>query len=276
MQSLSLFASSNYLFVPATHIERVEKAFDKGADSVIIDLEDAVSSDKKAIAWQNVLQYLDKPTAEPIWLRINASHSDFYQTDLQHLLKLSDLDNIIGIVLPKVTQKSDIENLYQLIQKPIIALIESPNAMANIDKIATSKGLFALSFGFLDICEQLNVKADSQAGEMLLNQLRYQLLIHSKINGLIAPIEGVFAKFDEPDTLKQKVQFWQDLGFSGMLCIHPNQVASIHEQYKASQDTLDFAKKVIDFYEKTGEAIFAIDGNMVDLPVIKQAYRILA
>lgn len=275
MQSLSLFASSNYLFVPATHIERVEKAFDKGADSVIIDLEDAVSSDKKAIAWQNVLQYLDKPTTEPIWLRINASHSDFYQTDLQHLLKLSDLDNIIGIVLPKVTQKSDIENLHQLIQKPIIALIESPNAMANIDKIATSKGLFALSFGFLDICEQLNVKADSQAGEILLNQLRYQLLIHSKINGLIAPIEGVFAKFDEPDTLKQKVQFWQDLGFSGMLCIHPNQVASIHEQYQASQDTLDFAKKVIDFYEKTGEAIFAIDGNMVDLPVIKQAYRIL-
>lgn len=276
MQSLSLFASSNYLFVPATHIERVEKAFDKGADSVIIDLEDAVSSDKKAIAWQNVLQYLDKPTTEPIWLRINASHSDFYQTDLQHLLKLSDLDNIIGIVLPKVTQKSDIENLHQLIQKPIIALIESPNAMANIDKIATSKGLFALSFGFLDICEQLNVKADSQAGEILLNQLRYQLLIHSKINGLIAPIEGVFAKFDEPDTLKQKVQFWQDLGFSGMLCIHPNQVSSIHEQYQASQDTLDFAKKVIDFYEKTGEAIFAIDGNMVDLPVIKQAYRILA
>lgn len=276
MQSLSLFASSNYLFVPATHIERVEKAFDKGADSVIIDLEDAVSSDKKAIAWQNVLQYLDKPTTEPIWLRINASHSDFYQTDLQHLLKLSDLDNIIGIVLPKVTQKSDIENLYQLIQKPIIALIESPNAMANIDKIATSKGLFALSFGFLDICEQLNVKADSQAGEMLLNQLRYQLLIHSKINGLIAPIEGVFAKFDESDSLKQKVQFWQDLGFSGMLCIHPNQVTSIHEQYQASQDTLDFAKKVIDFYEKTGEAIFAIDGNMVDLPVIKQAYRILA
>lgn len=268
----------NYLFVPATTIERVPKAFDKGADSVVIDLEDAVSDNKKSQAWQNVWQYLADENAQKVWLRINSLSSYFFAEDSNQLQKLKNTDgfaNIIGIVLPKVHEKQDIEQVYQITQKPIIALIESPLAMANIDKIATSHGLLAMSFGFLDICEQLNVNANSKAGEMLLNQLRYQLLIHSKINDLVAPIEGVFAKFDEPDLLKQKVQFWQDLGFSAMFCIHPKQVEIVQQTYQIADKQKQFAKNVVNYYEKTGEAVFAIDGEMVDMPVIKQAYRIL-
>lgn len=274
----TILTARNYLFVPATTIERVQKAFDKGADSVVIDLEDAVSDDKKSQAWQNVCQYLADKNAQKVWLRINSLSSNFFTKDINQLQKLKNTTgfaNIIGIVLPKVHGKQDIEQVYHLMQKPIIALIESPLGMANIAKIATSCGLFAMSFGFLDICEQLNVNANSKAGEMLLNQLRYQLLIHSKINKLVAPIEGVFAKFDETDVLKQKVQFWQDLGFSAMFCIHPKQVEIIQQTYQVADKQKQFAKNVVDYYEKTGDAVFAIDGEMVDMPVIKQAYRIL-
>lgn len=130
--------------------------------------------------------------------------------------------------MPKVHEKQDIEQVYHLTQKPIIALIESPLGMANIAKIATSCGLFAMSFGFLDICEQLNVNVNSKAGEMLLNQ-----------------------------------------------CIHPKQVEIIQQTYQVADKQKQFAKNVVDYYEKTGDAVFAIDGEMVDMPVIKQAYRIL-
>lgn len=270
--------TTNYLFVPATMIERVQKAFEKGADSVVVDLEDAVSDDKKLQAWQNVWQYLAEKNAQKIWLRINSLSSDFFAEDSNQLKKLkntAEFKNIVGFVLPKVNEKQDIEQVYQIVEKPIIALIESPLAMANIDKIASSHGLFAMSFGFLDICEQLNVNVESGAGEMLLNQLRYQLLIHSKINGLVAPIEGVFARYDELDLLQKRVKFCQDLGFSGIFCIHPKQVEVVQQVYQITDKQQEFAKRVITYYEKTGEAVFAIDGQMVDMPVIKQAYHIL-
>ncbi|WP_410472261.1 HpcH/HpaI aldolase/citrate lyase family protein [Faucicola mancuniensis] len=271
-------APTSYLFVPATHIERVAKAFDKGADAVIVDVEDGVSDLQKQQSWQNIVDYLKIDNNPPIWLRINAVQSEFFNNDngqLQRLKNTTYFDKISGIVLPKVQSVDDIQTVFFALNKPIIGLIENAQGMANIANIATAQGLQALSFGFLDICEQLNVVANSTSGEMLLNQLRYQLSIHSKINNLQAPIEGVFANFHDKDLIRQRVIFWQNLGFSAMFCIHPNQVAIVNELAKISEKQLIFAKRVVDYYQQTGSFAFAIDGEMVDLPVIKQAFRLL-
>lgn len=189
---------------------------------------------------------------------------------------VQNLPNVAGIVVPKVENIGDIESVHQTTNKPILGLIETPRGMVNIDKIATAKGLIALSYGFLDICEKLGVKADSEAGQMVANKIRYQLLLHSQLNGLTPPIECVYPPFNDNDGLAKRVEWWSDLGFSGMLCIHPNQVTVVQQYAKPSQAQIDFAKKVMDYYEQTGLSAFAIDGEMVDTPVITQARMLLA
>ncbi|MFW2176317.1 MULTISPECIES: HpcH/HpaI aldolase/citrate lyase family protein [unclassified Moraxella] len=265
--------SRSYLFVPAIDIHRVPKAFERGADTVIIDLEDAVSESVKQQCQHNLQTYLTSDTAKPVWVRVNAVGSDWFAQDIE-LVK--HLPNIIGIVLPKVETADDIAQVHcHFPNTPIIALIETPIGMANVADIATAQGLYALSYGFLDICEKLGVRADSDAGQMVANQLRYQLLLHSQINGLTAPIECVYPPFNDNDGLTERVKWWRDLGFSGMLCIHPNQVGIVNTLAKPTDEQLTFAKKVVAYYEQTGLSAFAIDGEMVDTPVIVQAQKLL-
>lgn len=272
-----MLTAKSYLFVPAIDIYRVPKAFEKGAAAVIIDLEDAVSEAVKIQSRQHVVDYLNQSTAQPVWIRINASTSHYQAGDMTLLksLPVAALTNIVGLVLPKVETSLDIERVRHALGKPIIALIETPVGIANIAEIAQAQGLMALSYGFLDICEKLGVNADSEAGQMLGNQIRYQLLLYSKIHGLTAPIECVYPPFNNNEGLEKRVKFWQDLGFSGMLCIHPNQVAIVNQLAKPTTEQLKFAQKVVDHYNATGLAAFAIDGQMVDTPVIVQAQKLL-
>lgn len=269
---MTILTPTTFLFVPAITIERVAKAFERGAEAVIVDLEDAVSEDVKQQSRQNVIDYANAADSQPIWVRVNGSQSNWQAKDLD---TLKALPNIAGIVLPKVEKATDIESVRHALGKPIIALIETPLGMANVADIAASHGLTALSYGFLDICEQLGVNANSEAGQALANQLRYQLLLHSKINGLTPPIECVYPPFNDYEGLTKRVRWWADMGFSGMLCIHPNQVSVVHEHVKPTPAQLDFAKQVVNTWQTTGKAAFAIDGEMVDTPVIKQAERLL-
>lgn len=268
---------SSYLFVPAINIERVAKAFARGADAVIVDLEDAVSDTVKHQSRGNLVNYLKQMDAQPVWVRINAASSLHQQTDIDLLksLPIDALSKVIGVVLPKVEAATEIDRVRHALAKPMIALIETPTGMAAIAQIASAAGLTALSYGFLDICEKLGVRADSKAGQMVANQIRYQLSLHSALNGLLPPIECVYPPFNDDDGLTQRVNWWRDLGFSGMLCIHPNQVAIVNQLAKPSEAQLDFAKKVVAHFDATGLAAFAIDGQMVDTPVIVQAQKLI-
>lgn len=274
---LTTLSAKSYLFVPAIDIHRVPKAFARGADAVIIDLEDAVSESVKIQSRQNVVDYLSSAEAKPVWVRINASSSTYQAMDIDTLksLPLTALNNVLGVYVPKAEKANDIESVRHALGKPVIALVETPEGIANIPELAKAHGLTALTYGFLDICEKLGVRADSEAGQMVANQIRYSLLLNSKLNGLIAPIECVYPPFNDNDGLSQRVTWCTDMGFSGMLCIHPNQVAIVNKLARPTVEQLAFAKKVADHYAATGLAAFAIDGQMVDTPVIVQAQKLL-
>lgn len=274
---LTTLSAKSYLFVPAIDIHRVPKAFARGADAVIIDLEDAVSESVKIQSRQNVVDYLSSADAKPVWVRINAISSTYQAMDIHTLksLPLTALNNVLGVYVPKAEKVNDIESVRHALGKPVIALVETPEGIANIPELAKAHGLTALTYGFLDICEKLGVRADSEAGQMVANQIRYSLLLHSSINGLTAPIECVYPPFNDNEGLSQRVTWCTDLGFSGMLCIHPNQVAIVNELARPTVEQLAFAKKVADHYAATGLAAFAIDGQMVDTPVIVQAQKLL-
>ena len=262
-----------WLFVPATRIDRVGKAFASGTDAVIVDLEDAVATTDKVQARKDLQVYYNSQAYQPIWVRINKAGSEEFFKDVVLCQKMP---NLAGVLLAKAEQASDIESVHQLTDLPVIALIETALGLYQIDSMAKSAGLLAFSYGFLDLCNDLQVHVGTAAADVIANQIRYQLLLTSKVHQLLAPIDTVYTDFNDGKGLGQRVQLWSQMGMSGMLCIHPKQVSTVKQSLQPTNADIEFARRVIEEYEQSGQAIFKIDGEMVDAPVIERCRQLLS
>ena len=273
----SLAATKTWLFVPATRIDRVAKAFASGADAVIVDLEDAVAQVDKAQARVVLKAYYDAEhdakSYRPIWLRINQASSAEFVKDLA---LCQQLPKLAGVLLAKAEQPADIERVYQETGLPVIALIENAMGLYRIEAMAKASGLLAFSYGFLDLCNDLQVQVGTASADIIANQIRYQLLITSKVHQLLAPIDTVYTDFNDGKGLGQRVQLWSQMGMSGMLCIHPKQVATVKQSLQPTDADIEFARRVIEEYERSGQAVFKIAGQMVDAPVIERCRQLLS
>ena len=262
-----------WLFVPATRIDRVEKAFASGTDAVIVDLEDAVATMDKVRARKDLQVYYNSQDYQPIWVRINKAGSEEFFKDV---VLCQQMPNLAGVLLAKAEQAADIEYVHQLTDLPVIALIETALGLYQIDNMAKAKGLAAFSYGFLDLCNDLQVHVGTAAADVIANRIRYQLLLTSKVHQLLAPIDTVYTDFNDGKGLGQRVQLWSQMGMSGMLCIHPKQVATVKQSLQPTDADIEFARRVIEEYERSGQAIFKIDGEMVDAPVIERCRQLLS
>ena len=273
----SLADTKTWLFVPATRIDRVEKAFASGADAVIVDLEDAVAQVDKAQARAALKDYYDAQheakSYRPIWLRINKADSAEFAKDLA---LCQQLPRLAGVVLAKAEQAADIEKVYQETRLPVIAVIENAIGLYRANEMAKASGLLAFSYGFLDLCNDLQVQVGTASADIIANQIRYQLILTSKVHQLLAPIDSVYADFNDSKGLHKRVQLWSQMGMSGMLCIHPKQVDIVKQALQPTDSELEFAQRVIEEYERSGQAVFKVEGNMVDAPVIERSYQLLA
>ncbi|ABE74646.1 HpcH/HpaI aldolase/citrate lyase family protein [Psychrobacter cryohalolentis] len=262
-----------WLFVPATRIDRVGKAFASGTDAVIVDLEDAVATTDKVQARKDLQVYYNSQAYQPIWVRINKAGSEEFFKDVVLCQKMP---NLAGVLLAKAEQASDIENAHNMTGLPVIALIETALGLYQIDSMAKSAGLLAFSYGFLDLCNDLQVHVGTAAADVIANQIRYQLLLTSKVHQLLAPIDTVYTDFNDGKGLGQRVQLWSQMGMSGMLCIHPKQVATVKQSLQPTDADIEFARRVIEEYERSGQAVFKIAGQMVDAPVIERCRQLLS
>ncbi len=295
----------SYLFVPATRTERIAKALASNADAVIIDLEDAVSDADKVQAridlqdWfttnlagdfsNNLTKNQLNPSNKPIWIRINNIDgletlenrgAENFQQDIRLCQQLQQQfqQQLSGIVLPKVENGETVEHAHQATNLPIIIQVETARAISKLRAITSKvhiKGLQAISYGKLDLCNELNMRLGSQAQIDFINHLRYQLLLTSKASGLQPPIESIYPNFKDHEGLEETANYVADLGFAGMLAIHPVQIEHIHQAFAPSDEELAFANKVVSHHQTTGESAYAIDGVMVDLPVIRQCDRLI-
>ncbi len=276
--------NKTWLFVPATRIDRVDKAFTSGADAVIVDLEDTVAPEDKATARAALKDYYDhqhhnqtrdqESTQDyrSIWVRINKAGSEAFFKDIVLCQKMPHL---AGVVLAKAEKAEDINSVHQVTSLPVIALIESAVGLYQIDSMAKAVGLVAFSYGFLDLCNDLQVQVGTAAADVIANQIRYQLILTSTVHQLSPPIDTIYADFDDEIGLSARVQLWSQMGLSGMLCIHPKQVAVVQQALHPTDEALSFAKRVVDEYERNGQAVFKIEGEMVDAPVIERSRQLL-
>ncbi|MCE7877437.1 MAG: CoA ester lyase, partial [Betaproteobacteria bacterium PRO3] len=114
---------------------------------------------------------------------------------------------------------------------------------------------------------------DGEEDELLM--FRTGLVLASRLAGLRSPVDGVSTAIDDADALRADVVRSKKLGFGAKLCIHPKQVAVVNAAYRPSDAERDWAQRVLDATAKSGGAAVAVDGKMVDKPVILRARSIL-
>lgn len=260
------------LFVPATRLDRMRKALDSGADTVIIDLEDAVEPGAKAAARDALTAFLDTHAGPPVWVRVNDASTPWHQADLQ---ACRGRPAIAAIMLPKADDPAPIGPVADACGD-VVAVIESARGLANAARVASAPGVSRLAFGSLDYGLDMHLTVDTPAADSVLDYARCQILLHARIAGLPAPLDGVFPSFQDLPGLKRAARRARDMGFGGMLCIHPAQIAPVHAAFAPSADQIEWARRVLQARQDNGGGAFKVDGKMVDAPVIGLALQILA
>lgn len=258
------------LFVPATRPERIAKAIATGADRVIVDLEDAVHEDLKDQARDNLERFLSETPDARVLVRVNASDHRAHGADLEICQRHA---GVIGVLLPKAESAAQVL-IAGRTGKPVWPIIESAKGLVALSEIAEVQGVERLSFGSLDLGLDLNLTTGSRAAAEFLSHARYAVLLATRVASLAPALDGVFASIQDTEGLQDAIQFAREMGFGGALCIHPSQVAIIHQALKPNPEELQWAQRIM-AAAGSGEGVFVLDGQMVDAPVIGRAKAIL-
>ena len=256
----------SYLFVPGTRPERFAKACDAGAGAVIVDLEDAVPLAEKAAARSSVVAWLSMEN--PVLIRINSADTEWFHDDLE----LCSLPGVAGIVLPKAERVDDIALVARAGAALILPIIESAKGFCNVQSIAQAHRVQRLLFGSIDFKLDLGIDGDDE--ELLY--FRSKLVLVSRIAGIASPVDGVSTGIDDPEQLVDDTLRARRIGFGGKLCIHPKQIGHVNECFRPSAKDIAWAKRVLQAMSMAQGAAVAVDGKMVDRPVVLKAQEILA
>lgn len=252
------------LFVPASRPERIPKALATGADTVIVDLEDAVEHLAKDSARDALSTFLADHSQARVWVRINDAATPWHNQDLD---ACRDHSGVAAILLPKAESLAQVRHVAQA-GLPVIPIIETAAGLLNVAEIAHTPGVERLVFGSLDYGLDLHLRPDTPGAELVLDHARVQVLLHTRAAGLAAALDGVFPGIQNHDGLRHAAARAHAMGFGGMLCIHPTQVPLIHEAFAPDAADLEWAKRVVQMHRETGMGAFMLDGGMVDAPVI--------
>ncbi|QEY24221.1 HpcH/HpaI aldolase/citrate lyase family protein [Neisseria animalis] len=257
-----------FLFVPANRPDRFEKAWASGADEVVLDWEDTVASADKAAARAHTAAYGRQEDSRPVWVRVNAANSPHHAEDIA---AVAALPQIKGVILAKAENADGITTLHWQTGRAVVAGIETAQGMMAIPSMAQAEGLFAFTYGCLDLANDLGIRFGSTSAQAVFDRLRTDLLLYSRVNRLHPPLETTFPEFNDEAAIARNTVYWRDFGFGGVLCIHPKQVAAVRSALRPTAAELVFARKILERADLDGKAVFQVDGQMVDLPVIEWA-----
>lgn len=276
----------SFLFAPGSHPRRMEKAMQVGADAVILDLEDAVAVAEKPSARTSVVDVLAQPRHARIYVRVNALDTAFAFGDLEAVVPLAP----DGIVVPKVESAAQMETaawtVAQLSAKAglpdnqidLMPILESGQGLASARAIASAvPQTRQLAFGAADYTMDMGMTWTRDESECL--PARAEIVLASRIAGLDAPIDTVWAQLDDTDGLAASARRVRDMGFQGKMCIHPDQLTAIHNAFTPSAEQIAHATRVVaafDAAEQSGSASIQVDGQFVDYPIVDKARRLLA
>jgi citrate lyase subunit beta/citryl-CoA lyase len=256
----------SYLFVPGNRPERFERSRASGADAVIFDLEDAVQPQEKQAARDTVRAHMD--AARPAFVRINAADTEWFANDAA---AFANHPGVAAIVLPKAETREQIETVLAHAHPllTILPIMETARGFANLTLLCATPRVQRIVFGTLDFQIDLNIEGDGEE----LDMFRSQIVLASRLAGLATPVDGVSTMLDDPVAIESQARRSRRFGFGAKLCIHPKQIDAVHRAYAWTDAELLWANRVLQAVEASGGAAVAVDGKMVDMPVILKARR---
>ncbi|MBL41238.1 MAG: CoA ester lyase [Rhodospirillaceae bacterium] len=267
----------SFLFVPGDRPERFDKAKNSGCDAIIIDLEDAVSTNKKDLAREIVIDYFSKLNKGEVrsFVRVNSIKTYFGLKDVTAFIDNGCLPD--GIVLPMVDSAEEVILLDEIIKKykpdiSIFVVIETPKGLSNVISIASAtSNVEIIGFGSADFTSQTG---SSLSWNSLL-YARSKIINAAGIAGITA-VDGVWPDINDEEGLLNETKKIVDIGFKGKIAIHPKQIPGIHQAFSPNQEDVNFAKEVIDAYEAAKGGVISVRGKMIDEPLVISARRVLS
>lgn len=258
----------SYLFVPGDRPERFDKAVASGAHAVILDLEDAVTPAHKLTARAAIQGWLLQTQAR-VWLRVNAADSPWYSEDCA----LFELAAVCGVMLPKAEDASALARLATALRpdQSIIPLIESVAGWFDALALAKAPKVHRLAFGSMDFMVDSGIQGDGEE----LDAVRTQLVLVSRLAGVQSPIDGVSLAIDNTQQLEADVHRARRYGLGAKLCIHPKQIAAVHNGFMATPQEIDWAHRVLNALAGNPLGAITVDGKLVDKPIALRAQAIL-
>jgi citrate lyase subunit beta/citryl-CoA lyase len=283
----------SFLFAPANHARRVEKALTLDADAVILDLEDAVAALEKETARKPVAQALSRARKCRAYVRVNAMGTTFCFRDLMEVVG----PGLDGVILPKVESAADLHAIDWLIANlererglavgglDLIPIIETADGLQRVERILQARGLKPYSgtwrvrriaFGAADYSNDLRLRVSREEAE--LTGARERLVLASRAARVEPPLDSPWFDIKDADGLRRSIERSRRMGFQGRMCIHPDQVAPVNMGYAPSAEEIAQARRIVAAFreaEVNGSAAIQVDGRMVDYPVVREAERLL-
>jgi len=206
--------------------------------------------------------------APRLFVRINGADSAWFDADLAIVGKAA-LD---AVMVPKSEGRDRLVRAREAGARTLVPLVETAAGFAQLREIAAVPGVERLAFGTIDFQVDLGMR---DASEDDLLPFRLQFVLESRLASIAAPIDSVSTAIDDAARLAQDIHRARRLGFGGKLCIHPRQVAQVNALFAPDDTEIAWARRVLDAAEAAGGAAVAVDGKMVDKPVMLRAETIL-
>jgi len=273
------------LYMPGDDWKKITKALTLSVDCICMDMEDGVAFNRKAEARATIakaLQELDFGASEKL-ARVNAVGSGLERDDIEAVLPYRP----DGIVIPKVESLEQIEWGSEIIEAAELASgwpvnsirmlvgVETAKGILNLKEIASHPRLDGIIFGGEDFAASIGATRTEDALELLY--ARQAVVTACAAYGLQA-IDIVTIDFKDLERVQREAEFGAQLGFSGKQIIHPNQVAPVQEAFTPDDESIANARRVVEAFEahqKEGKGAFALDGQMIDMPLVKNAQKVL-
>jgi citrate lyase subunit beta/citryl-CoA lyase len=273
------------MYVPVNVEKYVDKAHTRGADVIQLDLEDSVPPGEKERARTLVEAAASrvKRGGADVIVRINRALSMAVR-DLEH----SVTPDVNGVALTKIDSASHVKLLDELVTElelkrgmreghtKFITMIETADAFGRMDDIPrASPRVVAMNIGGEDFA----LDCDMQPDDDVLLHPKQRMIIAARAAGVM-PLGfiGTIAGFGDWTKFREMVRRSRRFGFDGAGCIHPGQVTIVNEEYSPTHEEVAYARKIIELNEqaaKSGRGSFALDGKMIDIPIIVRAEKLI-
>lgn len=273
------------MFVPGNNPGMMADAHIYGPDSIMLDLEDSVTMTEKDTARllvYNALKSVDYGDTEMV-VRINPLNTPYGKKDIEAVVKAG----VHVIRMPKTETAEEVREVEREIERvekeigclgrtKIMAAIESALGVCNAYAIATaSPRMMGVALGAEDYCANLKTQRTPDGNELRL--ARETIVVAARAAGIDA-LDTVYSNLNDMETFRKEVEFIHTLGFDGKSIINPRQIEVVNEVFAPTPKAIEKALAVVAAIkeaEKKGSGVIAVNGKMVDRPVVIRAQRVI-